>query len=409
MTAAEASGTSSAAKISETRSALVRAATAAVRSDVAEAANVEVVKLINSQVAGPVTISDVTVYSTPTHAITEALLKAEEERESAEKDETVWRRLKFLSVAAFVDQFRLVAGLAVDGSDVPDMLEFLGDFRGWQMKSGNPNWTEIVEILTLLGAFERIYGQHLQLLDLKRRDEEGQPFSTPIQLYRRRADLVGTNADRGYFKKAAGHLDEAMKLARERLGTTAIEIPHLLFETALLQRDRGEYRSAAKTLNALLIELMQNHSSEKRWIAAAYKTLAIVERDHHRNFAATFHLWAADTFEEASELEGTQTKALRKQQRKHLIAYLGFQLLLTLPIYLILGFMTGNAALQLVATGALTSIFYPYYLAFFDGLFGIFVAWWVGQVSNKWPVASPMEAYLLDVAASQFRTLKFNR
>lgn len=409
MTAAEANGTSSAAKIFETRTALLRAATAAVRSDVSEPVNLEVVKFVNSQIAGPVVISDVTVYSTPTHAITEALLKAEEERESAEKHDTVWRRLQFLSVASFVDRFRLMVGVAVDGSDVADMLELLRNFRAWQMKFGNPNWTEIVETLILLGTFERVYGQHLQLLDLRRRNEEGQYFSTPIDLYRRRADLVGTNADQGYFKQAAGHFDEAMKLTRERLGTNAIEIAHLLFETALLQRDRGEYRSATKTLKALLTELTQNHSSEKRWIAVAYKTLAIVERDHYRNFAATYHLWAADTFEEASELDRTQTKALRKQQRKHLIAYLGFQLFLALPFYLILGIMIGNATLRAIAAGALTAICYPFYLAFFDGIFGILVARWVGHLSGKWPVASPMEVRLLEAAADQFRILKFNR
>ena len=71
--------------------------------------------------------------------------------------------------------------------------------------------------------------------------------------------------------------------------------------------------------------------------------------------------------------------------------------------------MIGNATLSAIAAGALTAICYPFYLAFFDGIFGILVARWVGHLSGKWPVASPMEVRLLEAAADQFRILKFNR
>ena len=404
MTAAGATGTSSAAKIAKTRTAILQAAAAA-SSDTLNVANFDLVKIVDSEVGGSVNISDVKIYSTPTSAIAEALVEAEAERESAEQREAISSRLTFFSIATYVEQFRRVAGMSVDDSDVADMLMFLVGFRARQLKASNPNWSEIVETLTLLGALERIYGRHLQLIDLKKRDEEGKYFSTPVQLYQRRADLVGTNADRGYFTRAAGHLDEAMRIASDRLGPHPIEIAHLQFETGLLQRDRGEYRLAGKTLKLLLANLMLNHASEKRWIAAAYKSLAIVQRDHHRNFKAIYNLWAAEAFEEMSELNTTQTKVLRKQQRKHLVAYLGFQLMLALPIYLILGLFIDSRDIRLVSAGALTALLMPFYLAYFDGLFSILVARWaVGPYSNKWPVASPVEILLLDNTARQFRT-----
>jgi len=132
--------------------------------------------------------------------------------------------------------------------------------------------------------------QHLKLIDLNTRDIEGKYFSVAVQLYQSRADFVGTNADRGYFTRAAGHLDEAMRITSDRLGPHPIEIAYLQFETSLLPRDRGEYRLAEKSLKLRLAKLMRNHVSEKRWIAAAYKCLAIVQRDHHRNFKAIYNL-----------------------------------------------------------------------------------------------------------------------
>jgi tetratricopeptide (TPR) repeat protein len=348
----------------------------------------------------------VTIYATPTAAITQALLEAEEERDWKEQLDSQYQRTLYLCVAGYVDTFRRVSGNDVDDSDIADMLAFLQLFRDMQRRASNPNWPEVAEALTLHGTLERLYGQHLALLDLKRRDAEGEAFSTPIDLYRKRGDLVGTNADRGHYKRAAGLLDEALKVTRERLDPHAAQLVVVQFEKAALYRDRGEYRSAIRILSDLQTELLQHHCSEKRWIAAAYKTLAIVQRESYRNGAALLNLWAAETFEEASELDRTQTKRLMTQQWKYLVAYTGFQLLLAVPIFLLAGLFVEPVIVRATIAGVLAAIIYPFYLAFFDGIFGILVARWaVGRHANIWHPPNPVSQALLESAARQYQSL----
>ena len=379
----------------------------ATTSDRADVSGLEVIKFVNSPVTGPVTISGVTVYSTPAQAIKDAILDAEQERESAKRDEALWFRTVYLSVSSYTDVFRTLVGDTFDDSDVPEMLEFLKRFREMQLKSRHPNWREIVEALTLNGTLAHLYGQHLQITDLKRRNDAGRPFSTPIDLYRARSDLVATNADQGHFKKAAAHLGEALKFSDEQLGPHDQHSVFLLFETALLHRNRGEYRVAAAIFQKLLTELSRHHSSEKRWISASYKNLAIVERESNRNVLALYHLWAADAFEVASELDQSQTKTLMKQQKKHFIAYTGFQALLALPLFLLAGLFLDQTTYRAIAAGVITAVLYPYYLAYFDGIFGILVARWaLGPFANQWPATSPLGLVTVQSASLQYRALR---
>lgn len=347
-------------------------------------------------------------HQVPIEAITNAILKLEQKKGSAERLEAILHRRTFLTIVDFAGRFRAVTGSQLDSDDVPDMLQFLQDFRDFLLQSDHPDWREIVELLTLAGTLARLQGQHLQIRYLKRRRADGHAFANPVDLYRVRADLVGKGVDRGYFKIAAGHLDEALKLCRRELGSHDQEAIYPWFERGVLHQDRGEYRLSAASLDKLLTELTKYHSSEKRWIAATYQNLGIVNRDAHSNLRGLYHLWASGGFEDPDESDRSQTPALIRQQKKHLVGYFGFQMLLALPIYLLSGLFTDQAVYRYLAAGVIGGVLYPFYLAFFDCVFGLLIGYWVfGRSAFIWrekaadelePVRSASLAYRLSRA-----------
>lgn len=315
--------------------------------------------------------------------------------------------MTFIAVAQYVDHFRGLTGSLDETAVVPEMLQFLTEFRKWQLSRPHINWREVVEALSLFGVLERLYGQHLQLTEMQKRDRQGKVFYSPVSLYLKRSEMVAIRADEGHFNRATAYIDEALGYARLHLGDNSVEEMHLIFERAQLYRDRGEYDAAARTLKVLRAALYNHHGSEKPWIAAAHKSLAIVQRESHHNLAALYNVWSADTYEQASEVDRTQIKRLMKQQVKHLISYAFYRSILALVVWWASGLIVDDVLYRFVISLALIMLLDKPYLSFFDWIFSMPVARWAGgPFANQWPAPQPMEKDLLENASNNFRNMR---
>lgn len=391
-----------AADLEDTHRAIVRAASDAGQEDKLDLSPLAAVNFINSP-AQTVNIHDVTFYATSSTSITRALLDAQRERADDDRREALFLRTRYRWVSAYIDAFRPVVGERIDDAVVLAMLAFLEDFSRKLETTSGPDWTEFIEVQTLIGTFERLYGQHLLLMDLKRRDEANEPFSTQFNLAHRRAGLVSSGADHGHFQKSAARLESALRLTREKLGEHDDHVVILLFERSALYRDRGEYPLALKMLRTLLTELYDHHSSEKRWIAAVFKSLGVVSREAHHHFRSSHFLWAASTYDESSGSQDLGTKNLIRLQRKFTAAYLGIRLLLALIVFPFSLIIPTSLTYRLLLTAAVSSAVHPIFLAFTEGLLALIVgAWVIGPSRSRWPVADPIAHMALTMAARDF-------